>query len=206
MVIDAGGRTGRGRPVARARHAVGVGGGAVVRARRHRQREIELPGPVSLAGFDADEAPTARRSCSSSRSRRPASLHEWTAERTASSAGALPRRPVDADASSTSSRSATRRPTASTCRCSSSAVATSHRRRHAVRAHGLRRASRSRRRPAYSPIAIAVAEAGGHVRGRLHPRRRRGRRGLAPCRHARAQAAGLRRLPRGGGLALSSGT
>ena len=50
--------------------------------------------------------------------------------------------------------------------------------------------------PAWSPARRRALRRRRPVRSGVHPRRRRGGRGLAPGRHARAQAAGVRRLLR----------
>ena len=119
------------------------------------ERAIELPGPVSLAGFDAED--TAARRVLAARVVRPTGLACTSGPPSgASSAGARPRRP-SIPTPFTSSRSATRRPTVSPCRCSSSVVAISHRRprrRACSRATAdspSRRLRRTRRSPSRSP-------------------------------------------------------
>ena len=122
-------------------------------------REIELPGPVSLAGFDADEAQTQAFLQLESFAL-PATLHRWTPDGRHREVGHFVisgRRAI----ASMSSRSGTRRPTASTCRCSSSAgadVTPSADTPCLLTGYGGFSIAAT---PAYSPIAIAVAEAGG---------------------------------------------
>ncbi len=60
------------------------------------ERAIELPGPVSLAGFDTDDT-AARAFLQLESFARPASLHEWTAERGVERWGTTSS-PVDPDA------------------------------------------------------------------------------------------------------------
>ena len=117
--------------------------------------------------------------------------------RAASPCGDPADRPVDAGRLRRRAGCATRRPTAPRSRCSSCAGPTSRRRRRRPTSSPATAASRITMSPAYSPDAVAVADGGGRVRRRLHPRRRRGGRGLAPGRHARASKQQvLRRLRR----------
>ena len=123
------------------------------------ERAIELPGPVSLAGFDADDT-AARAFLQLESFARPASLHEWTAR-----AG---RRALGHDLVARRSRRLSRR---------ADPLPVDRRRRRADVPRPPWRSSHRRpttpclltgyggfsiaATPAYSPIAIAVAEAGG---------------------------------------------
>ncbi len=122
------------------------------------EQTIELPGPVALAGFDAD-ATTALAFLQLESFARPASLHRWTPERGVEP-WASPASPVDPDAFHVEQ---TRYPSTDGVEVPMFVV-----RRHDVTPSpatpclltgygGFAIAAT----PAYSPIAIAVAEAGG---------------------------------------------
>ena len=96
-----------------------------------------------------------------------------------------------------SARCATRRPTAPRCRCSlvhAAGTTIDARTPTLLTGYGGFNITET---PAWSPFIAAWCELGGQVADPRPARRRRGGRGLAPGRHARQQAAGVRRL-RGG--------
>ncbi len=191
-------RRGRGRSSARARHEVGACSGAVVRARRHRHAR-DRAARSGLArglrrGRGADAGVPPARVVRAPRD--PASLDARARHRAVGHLvvpgrrGSLPCRagqvPVDRRRRRADVPRPPRRRHALT--------------RHAVLAHWVRRLLD---RGDAGVLADRDRGRGGrrHVRRRVHPRRRRGRRGLASRRHARAQTAGVRRLPRRGRLA-----
>ena len=98
------------------------------------------------------------------------------------------------DAGHASARCATRRPTAPPCRCCSCTPPTTTidaRTPTLLTGYGGFNITET---PAWSPFIAAWCELGGQVADPRPARRRRGGRGLAPGRHARQQAAGVRRL------------